>query len=47
MTSKDFALDKVETIKQLCNDLKYMENKELRIIGIEKINYLANGIKNI
>lgn len=42
--AKDFAVEKVNTIKQLCDDLKYTENKELRIFGVEKIKYLANGI---
>lgn len=44
LTAKDFAIDKVEEIRQLCSDLKYIENKQLRIIGIERIEYLAKGI---
>ena len=45
MNAKDFALEKVNEIKQLCNDLKYTENKQLRVMGIERINYLAQGIE--
>ena len=44
-TAKDFAIDKVNEIKQLCDDLKYADNKELRIFGIDKIRYLAKGIE--
>lgn len=43
--AKDFALEKASKIKQLCNDLKYAENKELRIWGIQKIETLALGIE--
>lgn len=43
--AKDFAIEKVNRIKQLCNDLKYAENKELRIWGIQKIETLVLGIE--
>ena len=45
MNAKDFALAKISEIKQLCDDLKYAENKELRIFGIAKIYQLAKGIE--
>lgn len=45
LTAKDFALYKTSEILQLCNDLKYAENKELRIFGIEKIEKLTKGIE--
>lgn len=45
MTAKDFALCKTSEIISLCNDIKYIENKELRIFGIEKIQKLAEGIE--
>ena len=44
MTAKDFALDKVKEILEICGDLHYIENKELRIKGIMQIEKLANGI---
>lgn len=45
VTAKDFAMSKVAEIEQLCQDLKYTNNKELRIFGIERINKLAEGIE--
>lgn len=45
LNAKDFALYKTAEIIQLCNDLKYTENKELRIFGIEKIQKLTEGIE--
>ena len=45
LNAKDFALAKTGEIIQLCNDLKYAENKELRIFGIEKIEKLTKGIE--
>ena len=45
MNAKDFALAKTTEIIQLCDDLKYSENKDLRIFGIEKIQKLAKGIE--
>ena len=41
MNAKDFVLEKLNRIKELCNDIKYAENKELRIWGIQKIETLA------
>lgn len=40
--AKTFARDKLYRIIELCADLKYANDKELRIYGIEKINELAN-----
>lgn len=45
LNAKDFAIDKIKEIKQLCDDLKYTENKQLRVMGIERIDYLAQGIE--
>ena len=45
VTAKDFAMSKVLEIEQLCQELKYINNKELRIFGIERINKLAEGIE--
>ena len=45
VTAKDFAKYKIEEIKQICNDLHYIENKELRIKGIMQIEKLASGIE--
>lgn len=44
LTAKNFAQDKANNIIELCDDLKYANNKELRIYGIEKIQRLAKGI---
>ena len=44
MTAKDFALEKAEEILQICGDLHYIENKELRKKGIMQVEKLANGI---
>ena len=44
LTAKKFAQDKANNIIELCDDLKYATNRELRIYGIEKIQKLAYGI---
>ena len=44
LTAKNFAQDKANNIIELCDDLKYAKNRELRIYGIEKIQKLAYGI---
>lgn len=44
LTAKNFAQDKAEEIIELTNDLKYADNKDLRIYGLEKIQGLAYGI---
>ena len=44
LTAKNFAQDKANNIIELCDDLKYVKNRELRIYGIEKIQKLAYGI---
>lgn len=44
LTAKKIAQDKANNIIELCDDLKYAENRELRIYGIEKIQKLAYGI---
>ena len=45
LNAKDFALAKTSEIMQLCSDLFYVENKELRRKGLEKIEKLAQGIE--
>ncbi len=45
MNAKEFALCKTTEIIQLCDDLKYTENRELRMFGIEKIKKLTKGIE--
>lgn len=45
MNAKDFALYKAEEILQLCDDLICIENKTLRIQGLENIKRLTTGIK--
>ncbi len=45
LNAKDFALAKTSEIMQLCTDLFYVENKELRRTGLEKIEKLAQGIE--
>lgn len=44
LTAKNFAENKVLEIIEICDDIKYMQNKQLRIEGVERIKYLANGI---
>ena len=44
MTAKDFALEKAKEILQICGDLQYIKNKELRKKGIMQIEKLSNGI---
>jgi hypothetical protein len=44
LTAKNFAQDKATEIIELCDDLKCINNKELKILGIEKIQKLAYGI---
>lgn len=41
---KDWAIDEANEIKEICEDLKYVGNKQLKQIGIERINYLASKI---
>lgn len=41
---KDWAIEKANEIKEICSDLKYGCNKQLKIIGLERIDYLASGI---
>lgn len=45
LNAKDFANDKIDEILQLCTDLFYVENKELKRNGLEKIEKLALGIR--
>ena len=45
LNAKDFAKFKIAEILQICSDLHYIENKELRIKGIMQIEKLANGIE--
>lgn len=44
LTAKNFAQDKTNEIIGLCDDLKYCNNKAIRIYGIEQIQKLAYGI---
>ena len=44
MTAKNFAQDKANEIIEICNDIKYADNKALRVFGIEKVQSLASGI---
>ena len=41
---KDWAIEKTEEIIQICNDLKYIDNKQLRVLAINRIDYLASRI---
>lgn len=43
--AKDFALAKIAEIIQLCNDLHYIKNEELRVKGLMQIEKLTNGIE--
>jgi hypothetical protein len=45
MNAKDFALIKTTEIIQLTDDLKYINNKELRMEGLNRIEELARGIE--
>jgi len=38
---KDLSIEKTNEIIQICNDLKYIDNKQLRILAINRIDYLA------
>lgn len=42
LTAKNFAENKIFEIIEICDDIKYMQNKQLRIDAIERIKYLAN-----
>lgn len=44
LTAKDFAKDKVIEIIQLTDDLKFINNKELRQLALERLAKLAHGI---
>ena len=44
MNAKDFAIAKATEIQQISQDIKYAENKEVRVFAIEKIYKLAEGI---
>lgn len=39
---KDWAIDELNEIKEICSDLKYGCNKQLKLLGLERIDYLAN-----
>ena len=41
---KDWAIEKTNEIIQICNDLKYIDNKQLRVLAINRIEYLASRI---
>lgn len=44
LTAKDFAKDKVIMIIQLTNDLKFIDNEELRQLALERLAKLAHEI---
>lgn len=41
---KDWAIDEANEIKEICEDLKYACNKQLKQMGLERIDYLAGKI---
>lgn len=41
---KEWTIDKANEIKEICTDLKYSSNKQLKIKGLELIDYLASRI---
>lgn len=43
-TAKDFAVDKVEEILNIIEDLKYARSMYLIHVGADKIEKLAHGI---
>ena len=45
LTAKDFAIKKIAEIIQLCDDLHYIKNEELRAKGLIQIEKLVNGIE--
>lgn len=45
MNAKDFVLAETAEIIQICNDLQYINNKELRIKGLMQIEKLTTGIE--
>lgn len=45
MNAKDFALNKTAEIIQLCDDLHYVKNDELRLKGLMQIEKLTQGIE--
>lgn len=44
LTAKDFAIKKVNEIREICYDLKYINNKELKNEAIDRIDYLSKRI---
>ena len=44
VNAKDFAIAKATEIQQISQYIKYSENKEVRVFGIERIYKLAEGI---
>lgn len=41
---RDWAIDEANEIIEICQDLKYAQNRKLREAGIERIDYLASRI---
>lgn len=41
---RDWAIDKANEIREICQDLKYVQNRKLIEAGTERINYLASRI---
>lgn len=44
LTAKDFAIKKAEEIREICDDLKYINNKELKNESIDRIDLLSKRI---
>ena len=45
MNAKDFALAKTAEILQICDDLHYIKNNELRLKALMQIEKLTSGIE--
>lgn len=41
---RDWAIDEANEIREICQDLKYAQNRKLIEAGTERIDYLASRI---
>lgn len=41
---KDWAIEELNEIRQICKDFKYVRNRHLIEQGTERIDYLANRV---
>lgn len=41
---RDWAIDEANEIREICQDLKYTQNRNLIKAGTERIDYLASRI---